>query len=254
MTQIALVTGGFDPIHAGHIQLITDAQLHGDEVWVGINSDEWLLKKKGFVFQPLSDRVAIVKALAGVSKVLTWDDSDGDASGAIFKAKQFGATHINFCNGGDRNEASLPATELMWSSRADCNFIYDVGGSEKVNSSSTIAENIKHPKTERGWGYYRVLHEVSGCKVKELTVDPGAKLSMQRHKSRAEFWLVSAGSAIINTIGTEKQPTILKLHNSTFIPAGMWHQLINPFPEPCRIVEIQYGSECTEDDIERFEE
>ena len=84
--RVALVTGGFDPIHSGHIKLIQDAKQHGDEVWVGVNSDEWLINKKGFVFQSMSDRVAIVTALAGVSKVISWDDSSGDAGGAIFKS------------------------------------------------------------------------------------------------------------------------------------------------------------------------
>jgi mannose-6-phosphate isomerase-like protein (cupin superfamily) len=129
-----------------------------------------------------------------------------------------------------------------------------VGGSDKVNSSSSIAENIKSPKTVRSWGYYRVLHEVVGCKVKELTVDPGQSLSMQQHEHRSEFWLVSSGGAIINTQTEDNPPTVLQIHNSTFIPAGMWHQLINPFPEPCRIIEIQYGVNCVEEDIKRFEE
>ena len=253
MTNVALVTGGFDPIHQGHIELILDAQNYGDEVWVGLNSDEWLIRKKGFVFMPLKDRLAVVRAIKGVTRCLSWDDSNDSAGGAMFKAIATGAKHINFCNGGDRVDiTSLPKAEQYWNDRHDCDFIFGVGG-EKKNSSSQITQDFKAPQTDRTWGYYRVLHEVEGCKVKELTVNPGEKLSMQQHEKRSEFWLVTEGSCIVNS-PSEDGSRVVHKHSSTFIPPGMWHQLINPFPEPCRIVEIQYGLECIESDIKRWDE
>lgn len=109
-------------------------------------------------------------------------------------------------------------------------------------------------RTERPWGYYRVLHEVSGMKVKELTVEPGKSLSMQRHSKRAEYWIVSEGSCIVNaqlSSGYQTPPKTLTLHEEYRVPVGEWHQLTNPFDMPCKIVEIQYGKECIEEDIER---
>ena len=109
-------------------------------------------------------------------------------------------------------------------------------------------------QTTRQWGYYRVLHEVPGMKVKELTVEPGKSLSMQRHAERAEYWIVSSGSCAVNAItegGYQLPPMMLSTHQEYRIKIGEWHQLTNPFSEPCKIVEIQYGANCVEEDIER---
>ena len=108
-------------------------------------------------------------------------------------------------------------------------------------------------KTRRPWGYYCVLHEAAGVKVKELTVDPGAALSMQRHEHRAEFWLVSAGHATVYTLEDE-QPTLqgqYHRHQYLHIAERKWHQLVNAHSDPLKIIEIQYGSQCVEHDIER---
>jgi quercetin dioxygenase-like cupin family protein len=93
-----------------------------------------------------------------------------------------------FANGGDRTQANIPEMSVQDS---QVSFAFGVGGEDKRNSSSWILQEWKAPRTERQWGYYRVLHEVPGMKVKELTVDPGQSLSMQRHQHRAEYWIVS---------------------------------------------------------------
>jgi cytidyltransferase-like protein len=251
--KIALVTGGFDPIHSGHIALINDARQYADEVWVGINSDAWLIRKKGFAFMPADERRAVVESLRGVAKVIEWDDSDNSASGAILECIRNGADHVVFCNGGDRSSINrLPLPEVFWSKHDKVTFEFGVGGNTKKNSSSSITENFKAPKTERTWGYYRVIYEAPGVKVKELTVNPGASLSMQQHSKRSEFWLITSGMCVINTADKDREPQLITKHQSTFIPVTMWHQIVNPFPEPCSIVEIQYGSETDEEDIERW--
>jgi mannose-6-phosphate isomerase-like protein (cupin superfamily) len=133
-------------------------------------------------------------------------------------------------------------------------FVFGVGGFNKANSSSWILQEWKAPKTERSWGYYRVLHETAGMKVKELTVDPGKSLSMQKHKLRSEYWIVSEGQCVVNSQmigGYSLPPKPLSKHQEYSINVGDWHQLTNPFDVPCRIVEIQYGEQCIEDDIER---
>jgi len=103
-------------------------------------------------------------------------------------------------------------------------------------------------------GYYRILHEVDGCKVKELTVEPGKSLSMQRHFKRHEFWHVTEGNCILDMklASGYSMPTIeLTKYSEVQIPQGDWHRLSNPYDVPCRIVEIQYGESCIEEDIER---
>lgn len=110
-------------------------------------------------------------------------------------------------------------------------------------------------KTKRTWGYYTVLHEDGPeVKVKELTVDPGQCLSMQKHAQRAEHWFIVSGTAEVYTINRKSDFELLgiyKKHQSLHIKRNEWHQLCNPFNEPLKIVEIQYGENCVEDDIER---
>ena len=84
--KIVLVTGGFDPLHSGHIEYFKAAKQLGDELHVGLNSDEWLTRKKGRPFMSFSDRAAIINELSVVDKVISFDDSDNSACGAIYKA------------------------------------------------------------------------------------------------------------------------------------------------------------------------
>lgn len=250
--NIVVVTGGFDPLHSGHIEYFSAAKKLGDRLIVGLNSDAWLARKKGQSFMPLIERMAIVGSLKDVDVTMTFDDSDGSACNLLEDLKKkYPEDKIIFANGGDRNAANIP--EMMVK---NVQLRFGVGGSNKLNSSSWILQEWKAPKTTRSWGYYRVLHDVPGCKVKELTIDPGKSLSMQKHFKRNEYWLVSEGTCILNSMlasGYVLPSLKLETHSSHQIPVGDWHQLTNPFDTPCRIVEIQYGTECVEEDIDRME-
>jgi cytidyltransferase-like protein len=244
--KIILVTGGFDPLHSGHIEYFKAAKQLGNLLVVGINSDAWLSRKKGRSFMPISERKAIIENLYQVHKVIEFNDDDNTAIDAIRKVKEmYPRSTVVFANGGDRTKDNIP--EMIFD---DVEFVFGVGGTNKVNSSSWILEEWKSPKTTRPWGYYRVLHEVAGTKVKELTVDPNQKLSMQRHKHRAEFWFVTEGTATVKW--DEFGHTKIIKHNSDFISNDEWHQLINATDQPLKIIEIQYGDQCSEDDIDRI--
>ena len=246
--KIVLVTGGFDPLHSGHIAYFKAARELGDKLVVGINSDEWLVRKKGQAFMPWEERATIVAALQVVDRVINFNDDDNSAKGAIRKARAiYPNDHIIFANGGDRTKENIPEMDLL-KEYLHLKFEFGVGGENKANSSCWILQEWKAPKTERSWGYYRVLHEVPGMKVKELTVNPGQKLSMQRHEYRSEYWIVSEGTA---TIGWNPGESTLKRHKSETIGVNEWHQLANNTDVPLKVVEIQYGSACNEDDIER---
>jgi cytidyltransferase-like protein len=252
MKNIVLVTGGFDPIHSGHIAYINEAKKLGDVLVVGANSDAWLRRKKGQEFMPWEERSSILGALTNVSRVINFNDDDGSAKDAIRKVREiYPNDKIIFANGGDRTNANIPEMDIK---DDNLEFVFGVGGEHKMNSSSWILQEWKAPKTERPWGYYRVLHEVPGMKVKELTVDPGKKLSMQRHKLRAEYWIVSDGEAEVNRLmnsGYAMPSVHLRKHVEYKVPVNEWHQLTNPFDVPVKVVEIQYGEQCIEDDIER---
>jgi len=250
MKTIVLITGGFDPIHSGHISYINAAKKLGDVLIVGVNSDDWLRRKKGREFMPGAERINIIQNLKAVDHCILFNDTENHAIEAIRNVKlMYPGNRIIFANGGDRTAENIPEM-----SEPDVEFIFGVGGEDKKNSSSWILEEWKAPKTLRPWGYYRVLHEVPGMKVKELTVNSGKSLSMQKHHLRAEYWIVSEGSAIVNseTVSGYKMPSkILQKHEEYKVPVEEWHQLTNPFDIAVKIVEIQYGEQCIEEDIER---
>jgi mannose-6-phosphate isomerase-like protein (cupin superfamily) len=200
------------------------------------------------------ERATIIAALHNVDRVINFDDSDNSAKDAIRKIRAINpAARIIFANGGDRTKENIPEMDLV-KEMLHLDFVFGVGGEDKKNSSSWILQEWKAPKTERPWGYYRVLHEAPGVKVKELTVDPGKSLSMQRHQLRSEYWLVSEGQALVNRatpLDFELPPATLDRHNQLHVAVQEWHQLTNPHEHPLKIVEIQYGEQCIEEDIER---
>ena len=252
MKNIVLITGGFDPLHSGHIAYFKAAKALGDILIVGVNSDTWLTRKKGSPFMPYTERASIVRNIVGVDFVIDFDDSDNSANRAIWMVRQsYPNDKIIFANGGDRTDKNIPEMDIQ---DQNLEFVFGVGGFNKANSSSWILQEWKAPKTERQWGYYRVLHEVPGMKVKELTVNPGCSLSMQRHQQRAEYWIVSEGAAVVNRatpLEFELPPAILDRHGQLHVATKEWHQLTNPYDHPLKIVEIQYGEQCIEEDIER---
>ena len=254
MNKIVILSGGFDPIHAGHVGMIKAARLLGDHLIVGVNSDSWLERKKGAAFMPWHHRAEVVKNIIGVHEVMSFDDSDGSAIDLLKKVQlKYSTSEIIFANGGDRTDKNIPEMSVD-----GVKFVFGVGGFDKRGSSSDFLRDWKEPKTIRPWGEYRVLYnnETLGLhtKVKELTVQPGQSLSMQRHKHRTEFWHVVDGCCDVHTSlgsGYALPPRTLKPHDRIDIHVGDWHRLNNPYNYPCKLVEIQFGSECSEDDIER---
>jgi D-beta-D-heptose 7-phosphate kinase/D-beta-D-heptose 1-phosphate adenosyltransferase len=249
--KIVLVTGGFDPLHSGHIEYFKAAKQLGNLLIVGINSDAWLARKKGRAFMPAVERKAIIENIYQVHRVIEFNDSDGSAIDAIRQVKElFPRDQIIFANGGDRTKDNIP--EMVFE---DVEFVFGVGGTNKANSSSWILEEWRTPKTSRAWGYYRVLHEVGNhVKLKELTVNPKTCLSMQRHQDRAEHWFVAEGTATVYSIDQSSDMDLLGeyiQHQHIHINRTQWHKLCNETDQPLRVIEIQYGENCVEEDIER---
>lgn len=251
--KIVLVTGGFDPLHSGHIEYFQEAKGLGDKLVVGINSDEWLTRKKGRPFMPFEERATIIENLSMVDHVISFDDSDDTACGAIYKtmATIGNGKQIIFANGGDRQQDNTPEYRI-YGDMNNVEFVYDVGGTAKKNSSSWILEDWKNPKTQRSWGWYKVLHQGTGYKVKELVIQPGQSLSMQRHFERAEHWYVLKGQCTLKIDDGELVKKVDLCENQSYIiDINVWHQALNKTDEYCHILEVQYGQQCVETDIER---
>jgi cytidyltransferase-like protein len=188
--RVVIVTGGFDPLHSGHIAYFKAARELGDHLVVGLNSDDWLTRKKGRPFMPIEERMAIVSELECVDEVIGFNDSDDSACAAIAQvmATKGTQTKVIFANGGDRTKDNIP--EMVYD---DVEFVFGVGGEDKKNSSSWILSKWDKPETERLWGKYRDLDQNGHWKVKELTIEPGRSLSDQRHFYRSEHWHVVDG-------------------------------------------------------------
>ena len=135
--KLSLVTGGFDPIHSGHISYFARAKDFSDFLVVGINTEEWLTNKKGQYFQSWKERAEIISHLTMVDAVITVpDDDEGSACGAIAKCLEIADTVI-FCNGGDRGKSNTPETD-KYGKDPRVQFEYGIGGTDKMNSSSWI--------------------------------------------------------------------------------------------------------------------
>ena len=135
--KLVAVSGGFDPIHVGHVRMIQASALIGDVVVI-VNSDEWLNRKKGYSFMPFEERAEIIESIRGVIAVIKADDEDGTVCQTLRELKP-----DVFANGGDRVNDNTPegavcnelGVEMMW----------NVGG-EKIQSSSWLVRDAKQRK------------------------------------------------------------------------------------------------------------
>ena len=249
--KIVVVSGGFDPIHSGHIAYFKSAKKHGDILIVALNSDDWLINKKGKFFMPFQERKIIVENLSFVDQVIDFKDDDlGSAKNALIKVKEmYPNDDIAFANGGDRNKENTLEMSIK-----DIEFMFDVGGANKINSSSWILKKWKYYFEKRSWGSFYNLFEEKGIKVKELIVKSGKEMSFQKHFKRNEIWMISKGRCLVTHSNQNPDDTnTLELNKFEhyLVSKREWHKISNPFNKSCHIIEIQYGEECTEEDIQR---
>ena len=251
--KIIIVSGGFDPLHSGHIAYFKSAKSLGDKLVVALNSDSWLEQKKSKYFMPFNERKSIIESIKHVDEVIDFEDDDiGSCINALEKAKNlYPDDNLFFANGGDRNKANIPEMIVQ-----GIEFIFSVGGDDKKNSSSWILKNWQYYHEKRIWGSFYNLFEEDQVKVKELIVHPGKGMSFQKHFKRSEIWMVSKGSCVVNySKGNpeNKENVQLNKFDHYLVPVGYWHQITNPFDDVCHLIEIQYGEACIEEDIERTE-
>ena len=250
--KIVVVSGGFDPIHSGHISYFKSAKELGEKLIVALNSDAWLIKKKEKFFMPFEERKIIIENLSMVDEVIDFDDDEfGSASQALIKIKGFyPKDEIIFCNGGDRTKENIPEMQIK-----DILFEFGVGGEDKKNSSSWILKDYQYDKEERVWGEFYNLFSNDFLKLKELIIKPKQGMSFQKHFLRNEIWFVSKGQCSVNFSKDDPnnfEEISLHTEETFHVQKEAWHQIFNPFDKPCHIIEIQYGEETNEDDIERL--
>lgn len=135
--KLIAVSGGFDPVHIGHVQMIEAASKLGD-VLVIVNSDDWLERKKGFAFMPWDEKAYIMSQFKGVVQVTNVDDSDGTVCEALRRHKPDA-----FANGGDRKDNNTPEMDVC--EELGIEMLWNIGG-EKVQSSSDLTAKVKWGK------------------------------------------------------------------------------------------------------------
>ena len=133
--KVSLVTGGFDPIHSGHLRYFERAKDHSDYLVVGLNGDPWLKRKKGYSFMKWGERAEIIRALRGVVAVEPVDDADGSVCEAIQRLRP-----TYFANGGDRKAENTPEVSLCH--ELGIELVWNVGG-EKIQSSSKLVDKSR---------------------------------------------------------------------------------------------------------------
>jgi cytidyltransferase-like protein len=134
--DVIVLSGGFDPMHVGHLRMIQESAKMANIVVAGVNSDEWLMRKKGYVFMPHEERVEMVQGTRGVSKAMAFDDDDNSACDLLRCVRALWPNFkVAFANGGDRTSDNIP--EIPVAEELDVHLIWGVGGG-KVQSSSDL--------------------------------------------------------------------------------------------------------------------
>lgn len=137
--KIVMVSGGFDPVHIGHVRLFNEAKKLGDELVVVINNDNWLKLKKGYVFMPERERKEIIKAFHTVDRVILSSHKKNTKDISITEDIRLLRPHI-FAKGGDRHSGNIPSPEVLVCEEIGCDIINDIGFGGKVQSSSDLVE------------------------------------------------------------------------------------------------------------------
>ena len=130
-----MVSGGFDPVHVGHIRMIREAAKYGDVIVIA-NSDNWLHRKKGYVFMDFEKRSEILSSIKGVLVVDSVDDTDGTVCEAIRRHEP-----TYFANGGDRGKSNTPEQDVC--EELGVELLWGIGGDYKADASSTLVERFK---------------------------------------------------------------------------------------------------------------
>jgi cytidyltransferase-like protein len=143
MFDVVLLSGGFDPVHVGHIKMIQEAAKIGEVVVIGVNSDNWLARKKGKPFMTSDERLYIMQSLKGVAYSVSFDDTDNSACDLIktVREKYGNDVSIAFANGGDRVRSNIPEVQTCLDAKVQ--MVWNVGGG-KIQSSSDLIKNSQH--------------------------------------------------------------------------------------------------------------
>lgn len=243
-----VISGGFDPVHVGHLEMIEEAKSLGDHLTVILNSDRFLKEKKGYVFMPYTERKKILLGFKAVDKVVKCIDKDNTVNETLRILKNKNLVDI-FANGGDRkNKSDIPEFKIC--KENNIKMVFDVGGG-KIQSSSDLVTKFVNYREKRPWGFFENLLEEKNYKVKKIVIFPNERISFQFHNFRQEKWYVVKG---IGKVFIDKKVFKCKKGSSFEIKKKEIHSIENNGKSLLEIVEIQSGSKLIEEDIVRLQD
>jgi len=249
--KIVAVSGGFDPMHVGHLELLEQARALGDELVVILNNDHWLHAKKGYAFMPEAERVVLLERYPFVDRVVLTDHTPNDSDRSVCRALREIRPNI-FANGGDRGITNTPEADVA--EQLGIEMVYGIGGG-KIQSSSWMAQKAfsEANTVHRPWGLFRNHAGGEDWHLKTLHINPGVRLSLQQHALRTEAWILVEGDATA-TVGDSidsLEEKVLKQGQLFFVPVGTIHRLSSE--KGGIVVEVMSG-QYDEEDIVRFED
>jgi len=247
------VSGGFDPLHIGHIRMFKKARKLGDKLVVILNNDNWLRDKKGFAFMPEKERKEIIEAFPSVDKVVLTDHKPNDPDRSVVRTLRKVKPAI-FANGGDRKPDGDPVPEVAACKELGIKTVYNIGYGGKVQSSSWMVKDAVKgiARSVRPWGEFYGWDSGDMWHLKTLTVKPGKRLSFQYHNNRAERWVLVEGDAvaIIQKDGVLMEVP-LAIGETFIVEKGMPHRLMSK--KGGKLVEVAIG-DFDENDIVRLQD
>ncbi|OAN50289.1 mannose-1-phosphate guanylyltransferase/mannose-6-phosphate isomerase [Paramagnetospirillum marisnigri] len=209
-----------------------------------------------------STQVAVVPVDMGWSDIgswsALWQESTRDASGNVIKGDVLAIDSSDcYLRSHDHLVATVGVHDLVVIATDDAVLVADKSRDQEVKAVVEALKREGRPEATQGsrgwrpWGWFQTIEQGERFKVKHIHVDPGAKLSLQKHWHRSEHWVVVRGTAVVTCGDTS---FVLRENESTFIPAGTPHRLENPGKVPLRLIEVQSGEYVGEDDIVRLED
>ncbi len=243
-----VVSGGFDPLHIGHIRMFNNAKKLGDHLTIILNSDRFLMKKKGFIFMPYKERKEVILSLGVVDRVIKSIDKDHTVCETIKKLSKKNEIDV-FANGGDRkNINDIPENIICKKNKIE--MIFEIGG-DKIQSSSDLTKKFQNYTEKRPWGSFENLKKEKGYLVKKISIQPDQKISLQLHNNRSEYWVVVRGKGEITIDKAQKK---CSKGSSFFIKKQQLHRIENIGKSPLDLIEVQLGNHISEEDIKRFDD
>ncbi|MBI2030227.1 adenylyltransferase/cytidyltransferase family protein [Candidatus Kaiserbacteria bacterium] len=254
------VSGGFDPLHIGHVRMLQEARKLGDRLVIILNNDNWLRNKKGFVFMPEKERMELLATFPFVDRVVPTDHKLDDPDRSVSRSLRKIKPDI-FANGGDRTPkdagrkvSSLNADQQVCK-ELGIRMVYGVGQGGKVQSSSWMVRDAIRASVRgvRPWGEFYGWNKGMQWYLKTLHIKHKKRLSLQYHTQRSEYWMLVEwdATATTGTSGDALTKTKMVKNELFHVPLGTIHRLESA--KGGVLVEIAIG-EFDENDIIRLED